>query len=322
MHVPRIPPCEAALSEIRTRWPDACLVAFGSYARDELMPGSDLDLLIVTDDAPKLLHQPQTVASVYVDINLVSHSALRTLTATDWYWRTILVSARVLTPCREIQSLLDENQRAMQQRSVRREMARGWSELAAKFRSQMPLTCQAWLSNAAGWHEIAYLADGILALRGGQPHIYHRHLAEVSHHLAHVPELLLRYRKFVTAGHLKIQPIIDWLRAQAVAGPHAERIEGKAQMVEDRVSWLLSLEEHSTNAHIYCKHALWVLLMFCAANALKVPLASSRTDYVSLIDRLISVPQAVRDVFGRTTPDEELQEHFRQDLKTELWNSV
>jgi [protein-PII] uridylyltransferase len=103
-----------------------CLVAVGGYGRGELFPHSDIDLLILLDQAPDLALQAQLekLVQLFWDLGLEIGHSIRTVeeclteSAADITVQTSLLEARLITGNRALfQSLQQRYQQAMDARA-------------------------------------------------------------------------------------------------------------------------------------------------------------------------------------------------------------
>lgn len=308
---------QQVLEWVRVTTGSSCLIIFGSLARNNALPGSDVDVVAVTPQASEFAYYPTAYDGVPIDLNLVSLNHLAERLRSNWYWRALLRSYQLYGECARTENLLKRNAALGQDSQERACMIEGWTAIARAFRARETSSTVEIIESATRWQAVVALMNGVLQLSGRVPHSYHNHSAQV--HLCLGQSVLVQdYLAYLSAIAPKDTQIPEWLHQFAIS-LGSPGLSARLVATQDRVSWL-ARSGRATDASLYLLHALWALIVHAAAAASGRAIPSSHADYPDLVLEIDDVLSASRtSLFAHRACDLALASRLEKTLEDRLW---
>lgn len=253
-------------------------IVFGSLSRREVLPGSDLDLVIPTPHTDSFLYKPTIIEGRLVDLNLVRFDYFETWLEQNWYWRELLRNRRVFGHDSYILDSMEAVYSRLNNATRLKQLTAGWVNISEAHYSNFCNARGKWYANQLLFLSITSLSNGILQIQNKIPHSYHIHIRQISDEIKNI-DLLNEYLSFITFSPFMPSSIVSSLCNNT---NDDSAIEFKAKAIRERIFYLESLERLSDSI-VYSKYMFWSFLVRQASNYLGVKVPAQRENYYKLI---------------------------------------
>ena len=285
------------LLDICNNTSSSCLVIFGSGARSDLIPGSDLDIVAIVPYPQYWNYKPTVIRGKWIDLNYVSNKGLRAKLESSWYWRAQLRQYKILGLSTETLEILESNAKLKNSEIERKIISDGWRQLCDNHYSNAQRTDIKWIRHGLEWHGIVSLMNGILQMEGLTPHSYHNHIAEIKK--TDIPDnFISNYLDFTYSSYYNLIDLPLWIEEMSFK-LNNPNLKVKINAIEERVKYLRNLGR-IRDVTFYLRHAIWMLLIHIACEKTNEIFPSSHVGYSAMIEKINNiVPESIRKCFLR-----------------------
>ena len=263
---------QEALDRLGARLDIRGFVIFGSVARNEHIPGRDLDVIGLTEGVTQWTYQPTSEGSCCLDLNLCSEATVSKVLADDWRWKLNLSIFACLGECGELPRTLEKNRLSLRKRRSTSLMTKRLLGIADEQWALFDDGNAGWVSQAAGLRALTQLADAMIWHAGGVPYRYYGHIEAVSG-LPWSRNLRERYLEVLErAASRQVASVPQALAGTDLGGHLQFETRLRLQLLGERYHWLAHCGAR-TEAMLELRKGLWswTVQQVCKSTSSQLP---------------------------------------------------